>query len=147
MSNERSPRSDCSTTAGTSMVLAPFAQPVGCGLYGSLSATKELHMASVTREITIPADPDEARADVSEPDRLAESLHEQVELDAWEGGDVRIGERSGTIHEIEPGRRLRFTVAEPEAAPTEIVFTVEPVPDGTRVRVTETGPVLAAPRL
>ena len=101
-------------------------------------------MPSVTREITIPTDPDEAWADVSEPERLADWLDADVELDAWEGGEVRIGDRSGTVQEIEPGHRLRFTL---DAPATEVVFTVEPVVDGTRVRVTETGPVMIGPRL
>ena len=85
-------------------------------------------MPSVTREITIPTDPDEAWADVSEPDRLAAWLDEEV--DHWE------------VRECDPGRRIHFTTGD-----TEIVFTVEPVVDGTRVRVTETGPVMIAPRL
>ena len=100
-------------------------------------------MPTVTREITLPVDPEEAWADVSEAERLAEWMDEDVELDLWEGGDVRIGDRAGTVHEIEDGRRLRFTSGD-----SEITFTVEPVTDGSRVRVTETGPVaLAAPRL
>ena len=101
-------------------------------------------MPSVTREITLPVEPDEAWADVSEAGRLAEWMDEDVELNLWEGGDVRIGDRRGTVHEVdEDGRRLRFTTGD-----SEITFTVEPVVDGSRVRVTETGPVvLAAPRL
>ena len=99
-------------------------------------------MPTVTREITLPVDPEEAWADVSEAERLREWLDEDVELDPWEGGEVRVGERSGTVHELEPGRRLGFTLDD-----TEIVFTVEPAHDGTRVRVTETGPVLVGPRL
>ena len=100
-------------------------------------------MPTVTREIVIPVSPEEAWADVSEADRLAEWMDEDVELDLVEGGDVRIGDRSGTVHEIEDGRRLRFTTGD-----SEITFTVEPVVDGARVRVTETGPVmLVAPRL
>ena len=101
-------------------------------------------MPTVTREITIPADPDELWADVSEAERLADWLGEEVELDPWEGGDVRIGEREGTVHELDPGHRIGFTVAEPGRSATEIVFTVEPVEDGTRVRVSESGPVLLA---
>jgi uncharacterized protein YndB with AHSA1/START domain len=102
-----------------------------------------LHMPTVTREVVLPVDPEEAWADVSEADRLSEWMDEDVELDLWEGGDVRIGERSGTVHEVEDGRRLRFTTGD-----SEITFTVEPVVQGSRVRVTETGPVmLAAPRL
>ena len=101
-------------------------------------------MPTVTREVVLPVEPEEAWADVSEAERLAEWMDEDVELDLREGGDVRIGGRSGTVHEVdEDGRRLRFTTGD-----SEITFTVEPVVDGSRVRVTETGPVmLAAPRL
>ena len=100
-------------------------------------------MPTVTREITLPVDPEEAWADVSEAERLAEWMDEDVELDLREGGDVRIGDRAGTVHEVEDGRRLRFTTGD-----SEITFTVEPVVDGSRVRVTESGPVmLAATRL
>jgi uncharacterized protein YndB with AHSA1/START domain len=101
-------------------------------------------MPSVTREITLPVDPEEAWADVSESERLTEWIGEDVELDPWEGGEVRIGDREGTVSRVDPGRRLAFTVAEPA---TEIVFSVEPVEGGTRVRVTESGPVLVGPRL
>ena len=85
-------------------------------------------MPTVTREITLPVDPEEAWADVSEADRLREWLDEDV--DAWE------------VRDCDHGRRIHFTTGD-----TEIVFTVEPVVDGTRVRVTETGPVLVGPRL
>ena len=99
-------------------------------------------MPSVTREITLPVDPEEAWADVSDEDRLREWLDPEVELDPREGGDVRIGERSGTVTELEPGRRLGLDLDD-----TTIVFSVDPVEGGTRVRVTETGPVMAGPRL
>ena len=100
-------------------------------------------MPTVTREITLPVEPEEAWADVSDADRLAEWLEEDVELDLWEGGDVRIGDRAGVVHEVQDGRRLRFSTGD-----SEITFTVEPTHEGSRVRVTETGPVLrAAPRL
>jgi uncharacterized protein YndB with AHSA1/START domain len=100
-------------------------------------------MATVTREITLPVDPEEAWADVSESERLAEWMDEDVELELWEGGDVRIGDRTGVVREVEEGRRLRFT-----SGGSEITFTVEPLEAGSRVRVTETGPVLhAATRL
>ena len=99
-------------------------------------------MPTVTREVTLPVEPEEAWADVSEAERLAEWMDEEVELDLWEGGDVRIGDRAGTVHEIDEGRRLRFTTGD-----SEITFTVEPVVEGSRVRVTETGPVMTfAPR-
>ena len=100
-------------------------------------------MATVTREVVLPVEPEEAWADVSEAERLAEWMDEDVELDLREGGDVRIGDRSGVVHEVQDGRRLRFV-----AGDSEITFTVEPVVDGSRVRVVESGPVmLAAPRL
>ena len=101
-------------------------------------------MPTVTREVVLPVEPEEAWADVSEAERLAEWMDEDVELERRVGGDVRIGDRSGTVHEVdEDRRRLRFTTGD-----SEITFTVEPVFEGSRVRVTETGPVmLAAPRL
>lgn len=102
-----------------------------------------LRMPTVTRELVLPVDPEEAWADVSEAERLAEWMDEDVELERRVGGDVRIGDRSGTVHELEEGRRIRFTTGD-----SEITFTVEPAVEGARVRVTETGPVmLASPRL
>ena len=102
-----------------------------------------LRMPTVTREVVLPVDPEEAWADVSEAERLGEWMDEDVELERRVGGEVRIGDRTGVVHELEEGRRLRFTSGD-----SEITFTVEPVIDGARVRVTETGPVmLAAPRL
>ena len=101
-------------------------------------------MPTVTREITLPVEPEEAWADVSEPERLAEWMDEDVELDLWEGGDVRIGDREGVVQEVEEGRRLRFTWGG-----SEVTFTVDPVDGGSRVRVTESGGPVAmlAPRL
>ena len=100
-------------------------------------------MPTVTREVLLPVEPEEAWADVSEAGRLAEWMDEDVELDLWEGGEVRIGDRTGVVHEVDDGRRLRFSSGD-----SIITFTVEPVFTGSRVRVTETGPVMvAAPRL
>src|SRR5688500_12678642 len=100
-------------------------------------------MPTVTREVLLPVEPDEAWVDVSDAARLTEWMDEDVELDLCEGGEVRIGDRAGVVHEIEDGRRLRFTTGD-----SEITFTVEPAFGGSRVRVTETGPVMCfAPRL
>lgn len=102
-----------------------------------------LRMPTVTREVELPVDPEEAWADVSEADRLGEWLDEDVELEPWEGGEVRIGDRAGVVTELDEGRRIRFVTGD-----SEITFTVTPLETGTRVRVTETAPVLrAAPRL
>jgi uncharacterized protein YndB with AHSA1/START domain len=98
-------------------------------------------MPTVTREITLPIDPEEAWADVSEAERLAEWMDEDVELEPWEGGEVRIGDRAGIVHEVQDGRRLRFSWGE-----SEVTFTVTPVEGGTSVRVTERGPTLLATR-
>ena len=99
-----------------------------------------LPMPTVTREIVIPVAPDEAWADVSEAERLAEWMDEDVELERRIGGDVRIGDRSGTVREVdEDGRRLSFSLGD-----SGITFTVEPAFEGSRVRVTETGPVMLA---
>jgi uncharacterized protein YndB with AHSA1/START domain len=96
-------------------------------------------MPTVTRDVTLPVDPDEAWADVSEAERLAEWMDEDVELEPWEGGEVRIGDRQGVVEEVDEGRRLRFTWGE-----SEVTFTVTPVEGGTNVRVTERGPVMLA---
>ena len=104
-------------------------------------------MPTVVREIELPIDPDEAWADVSEPERLAEWLDEDVSLEPWEGGEIRVGDRTGTVHEVEEGRRLRFTWSRDGDRPSEVTFTVLPATTGARIRVTETGPVAIAPRL
>ncbi len=104
-------------------------------------------MPTVIREIDLPVDPDEAWADVSEEERLSEWLDDDVTLEPWEGGEVRVGERSGVVHEVEEGRRLRFTWSREGERPSEVTFTVVPLESGSRIRVTETGPVAIAPRM
>jgi uncharacterized protein YndB with AHSA1/START domain len=109
-------------------------------------------MSDVTRDITLPLDPDEAWEALVEPDWLGE----EASLDPREGGSghfVVDGERRDAIVEAAvPGERLVFwwwTTDErgiPETAGSRVAFELDPVPGGTRVTVREslTGPVCLA---
>jgi uncharacterized protein YndB with AHSA1/START domain len=109
-------------------------------------------MSDVTRDITLPLDPDEAWEALVEPDWLGE----EASLDPREGGNghfVVDGERRDAIvEEAVPGERLVFwwwTTDErgiPETAGSRVAFELAPVPGGTRVTVREslTGPVCLA---
>jgi uncharacterized protein YndB with AHSA1/START domain len=109
-------------------------------------------MSDVTRDITLPVDPDEAWDALVEPGWLGE----ECTLDPREGGSghfVVDGERRDAIvEEAVPGERLVFwwwTTDErgvPETAGSRVAFELDPVPGGTRVTVREslTGPVCVA---
>jgi uncharacterized protein YndB with AHSA1/START domain len=109
-------------------------------------------MSDVSRDITLPLDPDEAWEALVEPDWLGE----EASLDPREGGSghfVVDGERRDAIvEEAVPGERLVFwwwTTDErgiPETAGSRVAFELDPVPGGTRVTVREslTGPVCLA---
>lgn len=109
-------------------------------------------MSDVTREITLPVDPDTAWEALLQPGWLGE----EAELEPREGGAARFvvdGERRDAIvEEAVPGERLAFwwwTTDErgiPETAGSRVVFELDPVHEGTRVTVREslTGPVCVA---
>lgn len=109
--------------------------------------------STVERETVLPAGVDEVWEALTDDDRLAEWLGDEVELDPVEGGELTVsdedGERSGTVETVIEHERLRFTWARPGERPSRVEFAVEAVPAGTRLIVTETriaGPVALAGR-
>ena len=111
-----------------------------------------LLMPVVHREDTLPVDPDRAWELITDPAELEGWLADDVELEPEEGGEVRVewedGERrEGVVEEVDEGRRLVFVWGE---EPSRVVWTLDPVPDGTRFVVTErtlapvVGPRMAA---
>ncbi len=103
---------------------------------------------SVTREIVLPLEREEAWRIVTEPDHLREWLADDVEIELTEGGQIELGwdgggRRVGTVETVEEGERLVFRWHPEEPGPMHVETTVEigldEVPDGTRVTVVETG--------
>ena len=107
----------------------------------------------VERETVLPASPDEVWEALTDDDRLAQWLADDVEFDPVEGGALNTrdedGEaRTGTVETVIERERLAFTWAAPGGDPSRVEFTVEAVPAGTRLIVTETaisGPTAVAP--
>ena len=97
-------------------------------------------MNDVEREITVPAGPDEVWEALTDEELREAWLHDPAEP------------REITHEEADDEERsLRFRWARPGEDATEVRFTVEAVPDGTRVVVVESapsrvawGPMLAA---
>jgi len=107
----------------------------------------------VERETVIEASPDEVWEALTDEDRLREWIAPEVELDPVEGGDLLVrdddGERPGTVETVEEGERFAFTWERPGEGESLVEFTIEAVPDGTRVVVVETatsptGPLASA---
>lgn len=86
-------------------------------------------MSEVEREITVPAGPDEVWEALTD-----DELRSQWLRDAGEPRDI-------TDEQVdEDARSLRFRWARPGEEATEVRFTVEAVPAGTRVVVVESAP-------
>jgi uncharacterized protein YndB with AHSA1/START domain len=86
----------------------------------------------VERETVLPADPDEVWEALTDDDRLAEWLGDDLERD---------------IEEVVEQERVTFTWERPGDGPSRVEFAIEAVPAGTRLVVTETqiaGPVALA---
>jgi len=96
----------------------------------------------VERETLIEANPEEVWEAITDEDRLAEWLAEEVELDPVEGGEATFrsdeGERSGIVQTVEEEERFAFTWSRPGEGESLVEFTIEAVPDGTRLTVIET---------
>jgi uncharacterized protein YndB with AHSA1/START domain len=96
----------------------------------------------ITRELELPAPPDEVWEALTDPDHLAEWFANDVELDArpggegifrWDNGEIR----TAVVEEVEPPRRFGFRWTD-DAGGSAVVFELDEVPGGTRVTVRET---------
>jgi uncharacterized protein YndB with AHSA1/START domain len=101
----------------------------------------------VTREIDLPAQPDEVWRSVTEPDELGDWLEADVELDPRPGGSGSFrfadGEvRRALVRDVEPGQRLAFTwwplTGVDVGRSTSVTITIEPTDAGSCLRLVET---------
>jgi uncharacterized protein YndB with AHSA1/START domain len=98
-------------------------------------------MATVEREITIPATPAEVWPALTQSDEVSVWFGADVELDVRPGGRGVFRWSDGTVRhavveEVEPEHRLSFRWL--EAIPSNRVeITLDEVAEGTRVRVVE----------
>jgi hypothetical protein len=120
-------------------------QPISC-------TTKEPSM-DVTREITLPVDPDAAWEAVTDLERwLLTEDSSALELEPGSEAELtlRDGEtRWATVEEVRAGEHLSFWWHAPGALATLVEVTLEVVSDGTRIVVVESGyagePVCGSP--
>jgi uncharacterized protein YndB with AHSA1/START domain len=98
-----------------------------------------------TSELTVPASAEDTWEALTEPERLADWLAEDAELELRPGGELTVRvddeERSGFFEEVEPPRRLVFWWGPDGEEPTRVEIELEPVDDGTRVLVVESRPL------
>jgi uncharacterized protein YndB with AHSA1/START domain len=108
-------------------------------------------MEGIQREVTIPASPAEVWRAVTDAHEVSAWFGADVELDARPGGRGVFRwpdgtERQAVVEDVESGRRLSFRwlpfqrTPEGEAVTvpsTRVEITLDPVPEGTRVRVVE----------
>jgi uncharacterized protein YndB with AHSA1/START domain len=96
----------------------------------------ENHM-ELTREITLPATAEEVWRSLAEPEWLGEDASIELHPD----GEVRAGDRTGFVEEVEEERRLVFWWAAPEEDSTRVELSLEEDGDVTHVRVVESRPL------
>jgi uncharacterized protein YndB with AHSA1/START domain len=93
----------------------------------------------VTRELVLPAPPEEVWDALTDPERLKEWFANDVEWDGdelvyrWDDGE----ERRARIEESLEPRRLGFRWRGGEGDETHVTFELEEAEDGTRLTVTE----------
>lgn len=101
-------------------------------------------MDEVRRETTLTGEPEEVWRAISDESMLERWLGDEVELEPVVGGDLRVledgEERTGTVEEVEDGRRLVFTWARPGDDPSRVELTISPAEGGSRLTVVETAP-------
>jgi uncharacterized protein YndB with AHSA1/START domain len=98
----------------------------------------------IERQVTLPAPRQDVWDALTEPDRVAAWFGGQVEWDLQPGGAARFhdedgSERAGVIDTVATCQVLRFRWwPNGEGGPeSEVTYTLEDVPDGTRLTVTE----------
>lgn len=109
----------------------------------------------IERELELPARSEEVWEALTDPERLAGWLADEISFDLRPGGEAsfRDGDRlrRGWVEEVSPpdspaareagGGRLTFWWASVDEPATRVELTLEPTPGGTRLRVVETRPL------
>jgi uncharacterized protein YndB with AHSA1/START domain len=113
---------------------------------------------SIERELILPVPPARVWTALTRPDQLSAWFGTQATIDLRPGGEVvfawdrSTGPRAatrGVVEAVEPAKRLAFRwQASPDAAATtRVEFTLEPHPEGTRLRLVESGFASLPPEL
>src|SRR5215212_2074763 len=91
----------------------------------------------VERELIVPDGIDDVWKSLAEP----EWLGEDARIDLREAGEVRVGERSGFVEEVEAPHRLAFWWSAPGEEATRVELELAETDAGTHIRVTESRPL------
>ena len=91
----------------------------------------------VERELTVPEEIEEVWRSLSEP----EWLGDDATIDLREDGDVRAGERTGFVEEVDAPRRLVFWWSAPGEEASRVELDLDETDSGTHIRVTESRPL------
>jgi uncharacterized protein YndB with AHSA1/START domain len=92
---------------------------------------------AVERELTVPEGIEEVWESLAEPTWLGED----ASIDLREAGEVRAGDRSGFVEEVESPRRLVFWWSDPGEDATRVEIDLGETDAGTHIRVTESRPL------
>jgi uncharacterized protein YndB with AHSA1/START domain len=90
----------------------------------------------LSREITLPAPVEEVWRSLAEPAWLGED----AAIDLRPDGDVRAGDRTGFVEQVEEPSRLVFWWSAPDEDATRVELELEPDGEVTRLRVVESRP-------
>ncbi len=91
----------------------------------------------LTREILLRATPEEVWDSLTEPEWLAEG----ASIDLRPDGEVRAGERTGFVEEVEEARRLVFWWSLPREDASRVELQLEPEGEFTCLRLVESRPL------
>ena len=91
----------------------------------------------VERELTVPDDIDDVWRSLAQP----EWLGEDATIELREAGEVRAGDRTGFVEEVDAPRRLAFWWSAPEEESTRVELELDETDAGTHIRVTESRPL------
>jgi uncharacterized protein YndB with AHSA1/START domain len=91
----------------------------------------------VERELTVPEDVEEVWRSLAEPEWLGEGAR----IDLREAGELRAGDRTGFVEEVDAPRRLAFWWSAPGEEATRVELELDETDAGTSIRVTESRPL------
>jgi uncharacterized protein YndB with AHSA1/START domain len=113
---------------------------------------------SIERELILPVPPARVWAALTQPDQLSAWFGTQASIDlrpggevifTWDGSTGSRGTNRGVIEAVDPPNRLAFHwQSSPDTVQmTRVEFTLEPHPEGTRLRLVESGFASLPPEL